>query len=439
MVSSISTDSRTVGKNDFFLCLIGEKFDAHDYIEEVLSKGAAGIILQKDRFKKEQVLASQIPIIAVKDSLHTLGNIARAWRRKFSIPMITIGGSNGKTTTKDMIATVLSSQFNTLATEGNLNNLIGVPKMLFKLDQSHEAAVIEMGMNDFGEMARLTEITEPTVGLLTNTGFEHVEKMKNLEGVAKSNGEMFEKLPSGTLALVNADDEYIPKMQTRAYKISFGMQKPADIFCEKHEWNDQGALLEIFFRGKKYSFEVPICGQANMKNALAALSVGFALGLDPVKMRKALATYKGRAMRMEIIKLKKGITILNDCYNANPSSVSAALETLSSLKKSDPGLAILGEMKELGDFAEQGHRLVGEAVAQNKISHLISVGPYAKLMIEAAIAAGMKAEYCFAGMNQEEVHQKILSWVPECKTVLVKGSRSAKMENVTEFIKAKFS
>lgn len=438
-VTSLSTDSRTIQKGDFFLCLRGENFDGHHYIKEVLSKGAAGIILQKDHFKPEEFAGSKIPVIEVQCTLHALGNIARAWRRKFTIPLVAIGGSNGKTTTKDMTAAVLASQFKTLATEGNLNNLIGVPKMLLKLEASHEAAVIEMGMNDFGEMARLTEIAEPTVGLLTNTGFEHVEKMKNLEGVAKSNGEMFEKLPPGALALVNADDDYIPKMPTRAYKISFGMQNNADVYCSKQDLNDRGLQLEIAFRGKKYSFEVPVYGKANAKNAVAALSVGFALGIDPAKMRKGLATYQGRAMRMEIIPLKKGMLLLNDCYNANPSSMNAALETLASLKKGNLGLAILGEMKELGGFAEEGHRLVGEAVAQNKIGRLISVGPYALQMLQSAIQFGMNEKDCLAFASQEEALEKILAWVPECKVLLVKGSRGAKMEKITEFIQGKLA
>lgn len=439
LLTSLSTDSRTLLKGDFFLCLQGETFDGHHYISEVLAKGAAGIILQNNYFNPELFKDFEIPVIAVEDTLHALGNMARAWRRKFSIPMIAIGGSNGKTTTKDMTAFVLASQYKTLATEGNLNNLIGVPKMLLKLDENHEAAVIEMGMNDFGEMARLTEIVEPTVGLLTNTGYEHVEKMKNLEGVAKSNAEMFEKLASGTLALVNADDDYIPKMQTKAYKISYGMEKTADIFCEKCELKDDGISLLVFFRGKRHSFDIPVYGKANSRNALAAIAVGLCLGIDAEKMRKNLIAYQGRTMRMELLKLKQGIQILNDCYNANPSSMQAALETLSFLKKSHPGLAILGEMKELGDFAEKGHRLVGESVARNGITRLISIGPFAKQMVESAVAAGMQGQACLAVSTQEEAFDKMLSWSPECKSILVKGSRGARMEKVTEKLKEVFS
>ncbi len=439
LVTSISTDSRTIQKGDFFLCLRGENFDGHHYIKEVLSKGAEGLILQRDCFKPEDFSSEKIPVIVVSCTLHALGNIARVWRRKFTIPLVAIGGSNGKTTTKDITAAVLSSQYKTLATEGNLNNLIGVPKMLLKLESSHEAAVIEMGMNDFGEMARLTEIAEPTVALLTNTGFEHVEKMKDLDGVARSNGEMFAKLPSGALALVNADDAYISKMQTRAFKISFGIENNADVYCSNQNLNDQGIQLEISFRGKKYSFAVPAYGKANAKNALAALSVGFALGVDPAKMSKGLMTYRGRAMRMEIIQLKNKMLLLNDCYNANPSSMSAALETLAFLKKSNPGLAILGEMRELGDFAEAGHRQVGEAVAKNQIACLVSVGPYSNQMVQAAIQSGMNEKKCFAFATQEEAFETIFTWAPECKVILVKGSRGAKMEKVTEFLQGKFS
>ncbi len=437
-VQSISTDSRTIQKGEYFLCLIGENFDGHQFVAEVIAKGAGGLILD-EKHKSDSFPNKIIPIIAVKDTSHALGNIARAWRRKFDIPLLAVGGSNGKTSTKDMCAAVFASQFKTLATEGNLNNLIGVPKMLFKLDKKYEAAVIEMGMNEFGEMARLTEITEPTLALLTNTGFEHVEKMKSLEGVAQSNGEMFAKLPSGALALVNADDEYIPKMPTRAYKISFGMEKPADVFCEKFDLKEEGIYLEVSFRGKAYPFEVPVHGKANVRNALAAIAAGFAMGIDPKKIKQGLASYRGRSMRMEVLNLKQGVQILNDCYNANPSSMMAALETLLSLKKNNSALAILGEMRELGDFAEEGHRLVGEAVAKNKINRLISIGPFASQMVEVALAQGMDANFCKAFSKQEDALETILSWLPECKSILIKGSRGAKMEKITEFLKEKLN
>jgi len=439
IVRSISTDSRSLQNGDYFLCLIGENFDGHDFATQAAAQGAGGLILQKGRIPEAALEGLKLPVIEVTDSLRAFGDIARAWRRKFSIPLVAIGGSNGKTSTKDMTAAIFSAQYKTLSTEGNLNNLIGVPKMLLKLEESHEAAIIEMGMNDFGEMGRLTEIAEPTVGLLTNTGYEHVEKMKDLEGVARSNGEMFERLPSGALALVNADDDYILRMPTRAYKISFGIQRPADVYCESHRLSDQGITLTLSFRGKKYEFEAPVQGQANLKNAVAALAAGFALGLDPAKMRKGLAAYKGRAMRMEVLRLGRGITLLNDCYNANPSSMSAALETLAFLKKTSPGLAVLGEMRELGDFAEQGHRLVGEAVAKSGIARLISVGPHAAAMVDAAVRAGMTPESCLAAATQDEAVGKLLAWAPECEFLLVKGSRGARMEKMTDLLKGKFA
>ena len=225
-VTSFSTDSRKIQRGDFFICLKGPNFDGLDFVGPVIEQGASGVVMEKGR----SIRARAAAVVAVSDTLRALGDIALAWRRKFSIPLVAIAGSNGKTTTKDMAAAVLGAQFKTLATEGNLNNLIGVPLMLFKLKAEHEAAVIEMGMNDFGENARLTQIAEPTVGLITNVGLEHLEKLKNLEGVAKAEGELFEKLPPGSLALVNQDDPWVSKLGTRAFRITYGMDLPADVF-----------------------------------------------------------------------------------------------------------------------------------------------------------------------------------------------------------------
>ncbi|MBL7686178.1 MAG: UDP-N-acetylmuramoyl-tripeptide--D-alanyl-D-alanine ligase [Deltaproteobacteria bacterium] len=432
VVESLSTDSRTIQNGEAFLCLKGESFDGHDYIEEVIQKGASLIIFEKNRFQNFSSHPS-LSFLEVQNSLESLGNIARSWRRKFSIPLVAIGGSNGKTTTKDMSAAVLSAEYVTLATEGNLNNLIGVPKMLLKLKASHQAAVIEMGMNDFGEMKRLTEIAEPTVGLLTNTGFEHMEKMKDLEGVARSNAELFQSMPSGTLALINQDDAYISKMTTKAFKISFGISNPSDVYCVAHQNSPDGIQLEVKYLGKTYSFESSAIGPANVKNALAAIAVGFGLGLDAKKIQKGLKTFQARSMRMEQLRTKSYL-ILNDCYNANPSSMEIALQTLQQLKAGAPGLAVLGEMKELGDFVLEGHRQVGKSVAQHHIHYLIVVGPYANEVKAAAQEAGLPSNQIFAASSQEEIFETLQIWAPLAKTILVKGSRGARMERVTEFL-----
>ncbi|MFO1518093.1 MAG: UDP-N-acetylmuramoyl-tripeptide--D-alanyl-D-alanine ligase [bacterium] len=437
-LSSFSTDSRTLKNGALFVCLRGDRFDAHEFLPEVVDKGAAAVILEKARFDPGRWKGTKAAFIGVTDTLRALGDAARAWRRKFSIPLVAVAGSNGKTTTKDMTVAVLSAQFKTLGTEGNLNNLIGVPLMLFKLTEEHEAAVIEMGMNNFGENARLTEIAEPTVGLITNVGMEHLEKLKNLEGVARAEGELFEKMPPGSLALVNQDDPYVSKMATRAFRITYGMEKPADVFCGSHTETKKGIELEIQFRGKSYSFQCPTFGEPNRRNALAAVAVGFGLGLEAKKIQKGLKEFKGRPLRMERLDLKEGIVVLNDCYNANPSSMHAALTALKGLKGENPGLAVLGEMLELGDFAREGHRLVGEAAANNRIGYLIAVGPFAAEVAEAAKQAGLNSDHVRAFASQEEIGEILGDWVRKAGTVLVKGSRGAKMEKVTEMIRSLF-
>ncbi len=432
---SFSTDSRTMQAKDFFVCLKGERFDAHDLLEEILQKKPHGILIQKNRWNESLAQKYSAVWIGVEDTLQALGDIARAWRRKFAIPVVAITGTNGKTTTKDMIAAILSQKYKTLATEGNLNNLIGVPLTLLRLRSEHEAAVIEMGMNDFGEISRLAEITEPTVGLITNVGYGHLEKLKNLEGVARAKGELFERLPRGALALVNQDDPLIARMKVDAYPLSFATEHNAQICCTHAELGEKGVDLEIRYLGKPYRFHSPVPGRSGLKNATAAIAAGFALGVEPEAIRKALKAFKVRAMRMEILPIKNGLLLLNDCYNANPSSMAVALETLSALKKQTPGLAILGEMLELGDFAKEGHRQVGKAVAQNQIGSLIAVGPYANDLVAAACAAGMENDRCFATQTQAEIEPILKDWALRAKTILVKGSRGAGMEKVSEKLK----
>jgi len=435
IVRSISTDSRTFQAGEAFLCLIGEKFDGHRFIEELTSKKPLAIIVQKAHWAGN--IPASIALIEVTDTLKAYGDIANAWRRKFKIPLLAIAGSNGKTTTKDMTGLVLGARYKTLVTEGNLNNLIGVPKMLLKLE-NHEAAVIEMGMNDFGELARLTEIAEPTAGLITNIGFEHLEKLKDLEGVARAEGELFEKLPSGALALVNIDDPYLCKMTSRAFRFTFGLENPANVSCTAFRLTEKGVELEVSYLGKAYSFTCPALGKTAVRNVLAAVAAGFGLGLEAKEIQKGLQTFQARALRMEKILLKNQIVILNDCYNANPSSMDLALETLASLKGKAPGLAILGEMKELGDFVSEGHRQVGQSVAKNKIGFLIAVGPYAQDVLKGALEGGMPALHGVAATSQDEVLGKIMEWTPLAQYLLIKGSRGAQMEKVTEKIKGKF-
>jgi UDP-N-acetylmuramoyl-tripeptide--D-alanyl-D-alanine ligase len=433
VVSTISTDSRTLQKGDLFVCLSGPNFDGHAFIDEVISRGALGVVLKKDRWDEKWKSAEAV-FIGVEDPLFALGEMARAWRRRFTIPLVAITGSNGKTTTKDMTAAILGEKFGVLATEGNLNNLIGVPRMLFKLEDRHEAAVIEMGMNDFGEVARLAQIAEPTVGLITNVAYAHVEKLKSLEGVARAKGELFEVLPKGAVALVNHDDPLISRLPTRAYKISFGMENPADVFCTESRLTPQGIEFTIRYLGKTYPFQCPVIGQANVRNAVASVAAGFALGVEVKAMQKALKKFKGRPMRMERITLKDGMELLNDCYNANPSSTQAALETLAGLKGERPGLAVLGEMLEMGDFAAEGHRIVGRAVARHRIGYLAALGPHAGDLVAGAKEGGLSPDRCLAALRLEEIEAPLLEMARLGKVVLIKGSRGARMERVTEFL-----
>ncbi|HEX5034843.1 MAG TPA: UDP-N-acetylmuramoyl-tripeptide--D-alanyl-D-alanine ligase, partial [bacterium] len=345
-----STDTRELKPGNLFFCLIGQR-DGHDFAEAAAERGAAALVVDA----KHSVTA-KIPKIVVEDTLQALGDLALAWRRKFPIPLLGITGSNGKTTTKELVKSVLQTQYRTLATEGNFNNLIGVPKTLFGLAEGDQAAVVEMGMNDFGEIARLTEIAEPTLGLITNIGQAHLEKLGGLAGVVRAKGELFAGLKPPAIALVNAADPKIAALPTPAKKVCYG-QPDCGIWGEVRptpSGDDRPLHLRVHFEDRSSDLAMRIPGPHNLSNVLAALAVARELKIPFEKAKAALEAFQPRASRMELLTLASGIRLIDDCYNANPSSTVAALKTLAGLKSGQASLAILGEMLELGTFTEEG-------------------------------------------------------------------------------------
>ncbi len=429
-ISGVSTDSRSVKKNDLFFALKGETFDAHDFIDSVVTAEAAVIVVQREWTQKHELYFRTLPcvFVVVDDTTIAFGELARTYRRKFDIPVIAIGGSNGKTTTKEMINTVLRTKYEVLSTEGNLNNHIGVPQTLFRLTSKHDAAVIEIGTNHFGELKYLCEIAEPTHGLITNIGKEHLEFFGDEDGVAKEELELFNYLEDHHgMAFVNCDDHFLEVgSKTLKKQTSYGLMSKADVRAKKIQTNEFGkSKFEIVWQKKNVSFNVTlgVPGLHNVTNALAAITVGLKLRLKPKKIADALEQFSSASKRMEVL-TNNGITILNDTYNSNPDSVIVALKTLTLFNTNAKKIVVLGDMRELGEASKREHTNIGVIVAEMRFNILYTVGPFSKYTSEAFGTTAKHFE------SKDELSNELKKIVKQGDVVLVKGSRGMKMEDV---------
>jgi UDP-N-acetylmuramoyl-tripeptide--D-alanyl-D-alanine ligase len=429
-ISGVSTDSRAVKKNDLFFALKGENFDAHDFIDTVLKREAAAIVVDRQWAQKNDKYFRTFLclFIIVDDTTIAFGELARIYRRKFDIPVIAIGGSNGKTTTKEMVNAVLRTKYDVMSTEGNLNNHIGVPQTLFRLTSKHDIAVVEIGTNHFGELKYLCEIAEPSHGLITNIGKEHLEFFGDEDGVAKEELELFNYLNGHrAVAFVNCDDRYIESGAAKLKKqISYGMFSKADVRAKNVQTNELGQSdFEITWQKKNISFKIAlgVPGLHNVTNALAASAVGLKLRVKPKKIAKALKQFSSASKRMEVL-TNDGIIILNDTYNSNPDSVIAALKTLSSFSMNGKKIAVLGDMRELGDVSKREHTNIGVIASEMKFETLFTFGQFSKYTTEAF---GTPAKHFESKNDLSSELKKVLK---PGDVVLVKGSRGMKMEDV---------
>ena len=429
-ISGVSTDSRVVNKNNIFFALKGETFDAHDFIDIVVKAEASAIVVHREWAQKHDQYFRTFPcvFVIVNDTTAAFGELARIYRRKFDIPVIAIGGSNGKTTTKEMVNAVLRTKYDVLSTEGNLNNHIGVPQTLFRLASNHDAAVIEIGTNHFGELKYLCEIAEPTHGLITNIGKEHLEFFGNEDGVAKEELELFNYVNSHRgIAFVNCDDRYLETgSKTLKKKFSYGTMSKSDVRAKKIQTNELGqSAFDVAWQKKDVSFKVSlgVPGLHNVTNALAASTVGLKFRIKPKKIAKALKQCSSASKRMEVLS-NNGIIILNDTYNSNPDSVIAALKTLSTFSTNGKKIVVLGDMRELGESSKREHTNIGVIVAEMKFNHLFTVGPFSKYTSEAFGTTAKHFE------SKDELSNELKKILNHGDVVLVKGSRGMKMEDV---------
>lgn len=437
-IASVSTDSRAIKAGDLFVALRGERFDGHDFIENVVEAKPGALVVEYAWFelKGHWLTTRNIPTLVVNNTTFALGELARVYRRKFRIPILAVGGSNGKTTTKEMIAQVLREKFPVLSTEGNLNNHVGVPQTLFRLEKKHKVAVVELGTNHFGEIEYLCNIAEPTHGLITNVGREHLEFFGNVAGVAKAEGELFSWLAARRgkpgVGIVNADDRYLGKYSAQLKKkYSYGFDaKRVDVrgFLVGYD-NLRCAEVKVRPKGKKpFTVKLRIPGEHHAQNALAAAAVGLLFKVPPAKIEGALEQFSGVPKRMQTLQCN-GVTVINDTYNANPDSVVAALRTLGAMKTPGKRIAVLADMLELGAGAEEAHRSVGKEVGKAGVDYLLTFGPLARQIHDAA-AVRFKSHY-----DQKNVlAEYLVELLSAGDVVLVKGSRGMKMEDVVTFL-----
>ncbi|MFC2074692.1 UDP-N-acetylmuramoyl-tripeptide--D-alanyl-D-alanine ligase [Bdellovibrionota bacterium] len=436
-ITGISTDSRTVSPGDLFFALSGPTFDGHEFLEEAKEKGAIAAVVDKSRSFK----FGEFPLLQVDSPLQALGDLAQWYRQQFDIPLIAITGSSGKTTTKDLLASILSVSQKNLATEGNLNNLIGVPITLFRLNPEIKTAVIEMGMNTRKEIFRLSKIAQPTIGLITNIGHAHLEFLETMEEVAEAKYELWDAMENQGTAIVNLDDERITKIASRwkGKTVTYSNNvEHADILVTVLETGKNGQTkCELCINGEGgIELSIPLIGTHNVYNAAAAAATAHALQTPIEDIREGLSKPQITKMRSELLHFSKERVIINDAYNANPNSMEAALQSLIMMRGTRQAVAILGDMFELGEQSEELHFDIGAFVAELKVDHLVTFGKLSKAIAEGALKYGFPKDRLFSCHELGEVMEVVSPLIHSPDTIfLVKGSRGMAMERIVEKMK----
>ena len=420
--ATVSTDTRNIRSGDLFVALKGERFDAHAFVAEAAKAGAVAALV-------EHAVEAAIPQIVVGSTLAALAALGAHWRGRFNMPLIALTGSNGKTTVKEMLASILRAQAggdSVLATRGNLNNHIGVPLMLLELREAHRYAAIEMGMNHPGEIAQLAAIGRPTVALVNNAQREHMEFMASVEAVARENAAVFDALPADGSAVVNADDAYADYFREAAGAhriVDFGLERPAAI-SGGYVLKNLSSEIRLRTPAGQAALTLAIPGLHNVRNALAACACAHAVGITPAVMREGLENFRPFTGRLQVKRAVNGATVIDDTYNANPDSVRAAIDVLA--RCAPPTLLVLGDMGEVGDQAAAFHQEVGAYAHSRQVSALCAFGEHTAAAVEAFGAAATKSD------SIEELLDAVRAGATPHTTVLVKGSRFMRMERVVQ-------
>ena len=426
-ITGFSTDTRTIKPHEYFVAIKGNNFNGHDFIQKAIEKGAGGVIAEKHPGR--DLIGRVDQLILVDDTTRALGDIAGYIRQKKRIPVISITGTNGKTTLKEMLYQVLSSRFKPLKSAGSYNNIIGLSLTMFELEDIHDIAVLEIGTNHPGEILALADIASPDMAVITNIGMGHLEFFKNKEGVFKEKISLVEKLKDGGTAFLNGDDEYLARFRT-SKKIEvkyFGSSPSSDFRISGISRRDNGHAFCV----NEDEFFIPLEGAHNVYNAAAAVSIASHLGMDHASIRKGLENIVLPKMRLEKT-VRGGITFINDSYNANPDSFESALVVLKELAVKGKKIVIAGDMLELGEGSDQLHRKVGASIAKKGVDLLITVGKRAKFIASGAIEFGMDKNMVFSTDEKKEAARAVRDRASSSDVVLLKASRGVKLEEILE-------
>lgn len=428
-IENVSTDTRKITENSVFIALKGERFDGHDYAAKAMELGAKAVITQRP--------VEGAKCIIVDSTAQALLDLAEYFKSKLDLKTVAITGSVGKTTTKDMIFEVVSQRYKTLKTQGNLNNEIGMPQTIFGLDSSFGAAILEMGMSDIGEISRMSMCAHPDVCVVTNIGVSHIENLGSQENILKAKLEILDGAAYDAPIILSADDKYLAKAEIspshKVYYYSIS-KKSADVYASNLKSDGKGVDFVINHGGQKYPARVNCLGEHNVKNALAAFCVGLVLEIPPEDIVKGISMFKPEGLRQNITVLK-GIRFVVDCYNAAPDSMKAGLSVLSQAKGEGESYAVLADMLELGENSPKYHKTVGEYAAKAGLDYIYCYGENAKFYIEGAVSKGFDSAKAFHFDTLEELGKALKTELKAGDTVLLKGSRGMKLEEVLEEFK----
>ena len=425
---------------DLFFAIKGEHFDGHDFLSEVAEKKVAAVVIEKSWVGSARCANRTpqrgVPTLAVKDVRAALGKLAAIYRKDFALPVICVGGSNGKTTVKELIASVLKQKLETLWSEASFNNDIGVPLTLLRLEKSHQVAVLEAGTNHPGELAPLVKMIQPKFGVITNIGREHLEFFGDVAGVAREEGWLAELLPADGKFFLNGDNEWTEKIaaRTKAQVVRVGLGEKNDWRAEKIRLDKNGATFRVQAPKEEFCGEhrINLLGRHQVTNALFAVAVGGELGLGRAEIQRGLAECQPPKMRLQLWEAG-GVRVLDDCYNANADSVIAALETLCALPLQGRRVAVLGDMNELGAHSEAAHAEAGKRAAELGVGQLFAVGKMAPVVAKAARAAGLARVIEFADV--ETAMKAVKQFLKTGDVVLLKASRASRLERIAETLK----
>lgn len=434
--TDIVTDTRKITPGVLFLAFKGERFNGEDFVRDAVEKGANGVMVSTS-CPKEQLAGLKTTVLIAEDTLTAYQQLAHAWRMRFSLPVVAITGSNGKTTTKDLTAAVLSTRGPVLKTQANYNNEIGLPLTLLGLRKEHTAAVVEIGMRGLHQIEAMAPIAAPTVGIVTNVGETHMELLGSIENIAKAKSEMVEAIPAGGTVVLNADNPYVAAMRSQAKEgvrvLTFGIEKEADVRAKEETIetiDGHETRFKIEWKGREQTFTFAMVGRHNVYNALAAIAAGFALGLTPAEAASGLRNLKATKMRFEVQDVKT-YHVINDAYNASPMSMKAAIETLSELTKGRK-IAVMGDMLELGSVSEEAHREVGHELAEHGFAAVVTRGQMGAFIADGAEEGGVPQ--VFRADSHEAAADYLHKILEPGDTILFKGSRGMQMEKIIDLL-----